>query len=492
MRAVRLLLWYVVGFLLGAWAVVSHAETIPATSVPYTKVPVTCWTAYSGGGCGPSTVYDSTGEALCTKLSSANTPKTFWIAAENSTTAECRDSGGSRQNTLYKMCPAGYNANSIAGQTHNYCYSSATSYTCPTGQNWTLSGSTCTRPDCPNGRNADGTCVTDCPMYSGTQTDSLSATAPAGCSCPSGTKWYPYNGCRKTCPYAANETIASGWPYQYKGAASIQCVSGCEALPTGAVDTYANGYSSASMQSTGWACGGGGVNQPVTPDNTVKDADPTTKKPPPCPEGQGVITSSSGKVMCLPAGTPNTTPPKVQQTKEVKTFPDNSTQTTQTTKTTDPNTGATSVSQTVTVSGGMAGTSGTATSNTDTSGSSSGNGDPNKKTNGDADCDPTKHMCGSPGTEGIYKKKEKTVGDVLGKFRTDFLNTPAGKAATDFFTVTTPSGSCPSWVVSVAFLNVTLDLSQHFCTSTAISMMDLAGAVLLALVTFVAFRWAIL
>ena len=63
---------------------------------------------------------------------------------------------------------------------------------------------------------------------------------------------------------------------------------------------------------------------------------------------------------------------------------------------------------------------------------------------------------------------------------------------TGFFTITTPSGGCPNWVINVAFLNVTIDLSQYFCTGTAINMMDLVGSVLLALASFVAFRWAIL
>lgn len=197
------------------------------------------------------------------------------------------------------------------------------------------------------------------------------------------------------------------------------------------------------------------------------------------------MTSSSGTVACVPAGTPDARVPAVNSTKKVETYADNSTKTTETTKTTDPATGVADERVTVTSTGGLSGTAGTSSS-VQTS-SSSGNG-----SGGDGTCDPKKDMCGSPGTGGLYTKKSKTVASVVGDFKNGVMSSGIGAAATGFFTVTVPGGACPSWVVNVAYLNTSVDLSQYFCTATALSMMNLVGSVLLFVAGFVGFRWAIL
>lgn len=55
-------------------------------------------------------------------------------------------------------------------------------YTCPSGQNWTLSGSTCTRPDCAVGedRNAQGLCQKNCTNKNGMATPSAVNKWPNG------------------------------------------------------------------------------------------------------------------------------------------------------------------------------------------------------------------------------------------------------------------------------------------------------------------------
>lgn len=58
------------------------------------------------------------------------------------------------------VCPANYAMQAGA------CKNTVTVYTCPAGQSWTLSGTTCTRPDCvaPEVRDpATGQCAIKCP-----------------------------------------------------------------------------------------------------------------------------------------------------------------------------------------------------------------------------------------------------------------------------------------------------------------------------------------
>jgi len=60
---------------------------------------------------------------------------------------------------LNPSCPSGYTTNSAGG-----CTGSGNVYSCPENQGWTLSGQSCTRPDCSahQTRQGDGSCLQNC------------------------------------------------------------------------------------------------------------------------------------------------------------------------------------------------------------------------------------------------------------------------------------------------------------------------------------------
>jgi len=85
-------------------------------------------------------------------------------------------------------------------------------------------------------------------------------------------------------------------------------------------------------------CTGTGVkngSQCSTNSNSVPTAPTIPNHRPKCLPGEGVLTSSSGTVACVPSGTPSSTP-VVRTEKQTQQFPDGSTRTTETTYTKDP------------------------------------------------------------------------------------------------------------------------------------------------------------
>lgn len=234
------------------------------------------------------------------------------------------------------------------GQSHAYCPVGSISqngctgtvlYSCPAGQGWTLSGSSCTRPACTAGqqRDANGQCVS--------------------VACPSG-------------------QYSSGY---YGGSApAYACASnGCGVSFTGAYpagrDAQGNLYAQGSYSYTGGNQGdctpgqGGAV---VAPSTATATPSSTSPGPNGCAAGDGVITSSSGKVACVPAGTPGASTPVPNSNTKTETFPDGSTKTT-TNNQVCTGDGACQTITTTTVTNnssgapGMAGTPGTTTGTTE-------------------------------------------------------------------------------------------------------------------------------
>lgn len=483
---IRQLLYFVVGLLLGATVVLAHAETINATAVPSgTSTPrakvFAKWNTTTPSYSTVAEVCDAyRSTASQNKGSCADTIGTWSSYGsagdckyQPSNTNSCISSGTPQG--VYAGCPAG---SMISGAN---CVTTQTTYTCP-DSSWTLSGQTCTRAN-------------SCPTYPPSTPDSLSATQPSNCSCPAGTSWYAYNGCRKTCGgnQPTGEVANSGFGIAIADGATEGCFQGCLVQhKAGGYDQY-KGYKMATATWSKWACNGNGLGTGPTPnDQPTPDAqtqDPSKKKDPPCAAGDGVITSSSGGVKCLPEGTPNTSKPSVEKKTKTETFPDNSTKTTTETTTRDPNTNATSVSTTTTSTGGQSGPAGTSTSQEGTTGKvggGNGNGD------GDGSCDPTLNFCGGPSTDDLYKKKDKTMESVLGKFKDDVANTEFAKGAGAFFNVTIPGGSCGGMSANVPYLNMTVDLGQFLCTPQAAQLLEGVGAVLRVVVAFLAFTWAFL
>lgn len=428
MRTLRLFLWFVVGLILSTAAVISYAETIPATN------------GVSGEGWRMNPEYSCS----ATKLEAAQ----YQCSTYGATISTFNPTNG------YLICSNGAQPSG---------FYTCTAKTCPSGQNWTLSGSSCTRPDCvePQARDpADGVCKVP-PNKCAPKKDEWSdgwVSVPAGAAMPVGVVCL--DGCE------ANRVLSLGGPDDGMGLGK-----GVDWWPIG--QTF-----------TGAVCSGVDIPLPLGTDPAKVPPKPAKK--PVCAPGEGVMTSSSGKVLCVPEGVPGVSKPVVRKSEEVQTFPDGSTKKTTTTTTTDPNTGAKDVQTTAVSSGGQAGTAGTTTTNGGSSSDGDGDGD------SDGDCDPTLNFCGGPDTAGLYEKKDKTFSATLSTFADGVKGSAVGSAMSGFFTVSNHSGGCPAWVVNVAYLSAIVDIGQYFCTSTAMMMMDLVGAVLLAVASFVGFRWAVL
>lgn len=279
------------------------------------------------------------------------------------------------------------------GSTGNYAvYRTATQgdllYTCPAGQNWTLSGQTCTRPDCvaPATRMPDGTCGDPCAARA--------QDAPV-------TGWYPS---------AVGQPSLESSQYCDSG-----CTVGLNASPTGT--SYANKttrWQQYSKVQLGYSCTGGLASVPSSGTAGLQPVEPP--KNPPCAASEGVLTSSSGTVACVPSGVPGASTPVVTKTKETTPYPDGSAKVTETTTTRDPATGVEQKSVSTTISpatgggAGQAGTPGTTAGPTTTTGTTSG-GDPTKP--GDSDfCNknPGLQICkGGMNEEATQKKVQESL-----------------------------------------------------------------------------------
>jgi len=108
-----------------------------------------------GYACGPS--FWST--TPCSEPWQGWTPGVeFFTLRKNASEMGNGGSGWSYQLEKQWQCSSG----TLAWQSNAYVCQGATSYSCPTGQGWTLSGNQCTRPQCGTGLNrnpANGQCV---------------------------------------------------------------------------------------------------------------------------------------------------------------------------------------------------------------------------------------------------------------------------------------------------------------------------------------------
>lgn len=471
MRRLRLALFFIIGLALCVTVTLSHAETTPAI---YAKTAITVKYANSYSA---SYIYDSAPGA-CTVLSSSGIYTSNGNSAPTSPTSgtivgTCKVSASTYNIIANSVCPSG----SAWSSAQSSCVSNTLS--CP-DSSWTLSGSTCTRPDA-------------CPMAptSGAWLNNQPTTQPSTCNCPTNYKWMPGQGCRKTCGTGMGADpgqAAWGDPTLfYPKGQSEGCYGGCGVQPNSAEYTEdgkgGRWYSKSTY--TGWSCG---TNPTTTADDTeAPKLDPGKKHPPLCGATEGVLTDSNGKVNCLPEGVPDTRVPKVDKTKVTETSPDGAKKTTETTKTVDPGTGASDTQVTTTTCDSTGACSAPSTSSTSASKSGSGTGGEDE-----AGCDPQLKMCGKPSTSDLYKKKDKTVDTVLTDFKNDISNTDFAKGAGSFFKVSIPGGSCSGLSTNVPYLNVTIDLGQYICSPQAQQMMETAGAVLRLVVAYVAFTWAFL
>lgn len=186
------------------------------------------------------------------------------------------------------------------------------------------------------------------------------------------------------------------------------------------------------------------------------------------------------------------------ETKTEETDTETGTKTT-TTERTNPD-GSKTTTTTITNSNGTSTT--TITTTPPPMGSGDGSGDsPEEKARKDkikddlCKTDPDK--CGSAKTlektsvEELYEKKtEKTVESVITDFKTRLADSAVGASVDDFFDITI-SGSCPVWSATIPYLDVSITI-DHFCSADAAAMLQIAGAAVLIVFAYAAFKIAIL
>lgn len=159
-RVIRSFLYFFIGVLLSAVSVFSHAETQPAS------IQISSPTFSIAGVSGSCATTASTGAsvgAACSAwaalMKSTCSSNSTVQSAVLSTTATSCQLGAYWSATPSPVCPANYTYSSVTKD----CRSN--SVACP-DSTWTLSGSTCSRPDClPSQiRDSSGICISSCPV----------------------------------------------------------------------------------------------------------------------------------------------------------------------------------------------------------------------------------------------------------------------------------------------------------------------------------------
>ncbi|WP_319243700.1 hypothetical protein [uncultured Propionivibrio sp.] len=176
-RHIRNFLFFCVGLLLGGFLVVANAETIPASTDMYTP------RVYFHTALGDF----ATPDAFCQKMASLYSTTIVsqdWVSNPPGGIVTCHLANGQNPyNAAVYACDYGGTYNGA----YLKCAGSGIAY-CPTSGGWTLSGTSCTRPDCATGetRQADGSCKVVCPAAGTAIASSLGGTySGAGASIPS-------------------------------------------------------------------------------------------------------------------------------------------------------------------------------------------------------------------------------------------------------------------------------------------------------------------
>jgi len=387
------ILRYVIAVLGLVFGIQAHSETIPATYAPAgTEVPRLYYYLGSfqsssvAGACSAYVSGTYPDGAVCPPVHAFDCSfKT------NTSLSWCM------QDSVLAQCPV--DSMMLNDRT---CITNEPSYTCPPDGGWSLVGQTCTRPDCPEGQSRD---------------------ANGSCGSP--------------CQAKENTSAGGGWITVPRGGdpTGKSCDSGCQVstmLDTPVDHYYTDGKTITQKYTqtfTGQACGS---EAPKPPANEAAKSPKEPPKKPPCDSSEGVMTSSSGTIACVPPGAPGSNAPIVTKQKTVEPFPDGSTKTTETITTRDPATGVEVKTVSVTISPGTngqpgaAGTPGTTTGPTSNSGTTVG-GDPTKP--GDSD------FCAkNPGLQickgGISEEKTQLEIRELNKEIKDLLD-PKDPANTD-------------------------------------------------------------
>ena len=407
-KSLRLSLYFFLGFILSAVVTLSYAETIPATPTVSTTIPK-LWNV--------SGHMAKTKEAACSLWSRG----AVYNGLNNGYGyGQCTKFGWDPVNIGVGNCPSGTTSNAEMTCT-------GTIYTCEAGKNWTLSGQTCTRPDCvsPQVLQTDGTCKVPVPVCEGAQ---FLDEAQNKCVCSyqdSSTKSYQVSFANAKAGNLKPPTCSNGCTQVYTGHV-ITCPGALVTMVVGGSTTcYASTFQSGAICS---GSGGGGAAPPVEvtlAPITAPPADPGTNPsgaqdplsttpnnsdPSTCASSGGNWGVFNGKGSCY---TPTPNDPKMTQEVAESVVKDNATGETSTTQqtTTEVCTGAGAcTSTTITnVSG-----SGGSTTTTTTGKGGSGSGNVTSTGNGNYKIDlPTDYQRDSTGL--TLNKKVDDLLTVIGK-----------------------------------------------------------------------------
>lgn len=262
----------------------------------------------------------------------------------------------------------------LSGDTYDALTDSCSGLTCPDGFIQSSDRLTCTKKQCPAGwklNTLTNMCVDVCNQYIGVENNEGMMIDPA--------KFQSY------C-----DSSSCAWVFARASAKPTGYVINGLAYP--AYDVWSKGAGLCSDANVSGQKDG----------SKSKDPKPTA---PPCGDNEGVLTSSSGKVACVPEGTTTARKPEVKKTESKETKPNGEIITTEKKTVTDPATGATWTSTTSTSS-----TDGTTTKVENSGGNGTGGtglGDNSGNEPGECAKEPDSPMC----RKGTVKEK--------GKFGTD-------------------------------------------------------------------------
>lgn len=488
-RALRAVWWFAVGLAV-AWVGMvpeGYAETIPATG----SGPVARWRgARVHGATGNTEVnfYEGAsaaevGAQQCAYRASTLSPPqsgTFTSYNTSYTRADCTFSSWGFPSTggaLVQYCPTG----TASGSHGSMVCSGGTTYSCPATGGWTLSGTNCTRADCPAGqtRNATtGACEVDCASKAGKAPDSNVPGYDAGiigwyAAGASSSAWAAgsacYGGCRVEAPHSKC-TKGGSDPLVYNCGMAGASYTGAACNGTEGAAAAATGTESAedkNKKTTGYDCLKAGMSAGTVGTTVVCHESPTTSS-----------TSTKTTSSTPGSGTGGST-------------------TTETTRTDCEGEKCTTTTSSSTTSGGT-GPGGTG------SGSSTTPGAVEKEEEAKDDyCreNPDAAVCGkdeagpAAGTDGLYTKGSRTVAQSFGDFKTSVAAAPFYSAAAGYFSAGgIPGGSCSGLETDVAIMasSFHIDLASVLCGSMAAGFYAVLGIGMMLAAGWVAFRIAIL
>lgn len=307
-RVVRAACWFLVGLLLATVSAFATAETIPATA----------GAMWGNGGYGSGPFIYPTAQAACEATGPGTSPNWYFDFRVTPTCTPESSQCDCQAHTNRWGDPAFWEA---TGRTAN----KGSGYTCPTGQDWTLNGSTCTRPDCAPGetRDAGGVCQAPACPFGSSKINGIGNCISD--TCPDGSA-RPINGlCR-----------------------GLSCNGGSPGLPQPPGATIESSCSDQGCASTWWKYdggsslrGSGGECNPAAPPpntecppGTIKQTLGQTTKCYPatnsCAASGQCSGTANGLTICFacPPGTETAKPTSGSGTKETTTTPPGGTPTT--------------------------------------------------------------------------------------------------------------------------------------------------------------------